>query len=368
MKQLNYILIILILFSANSCIKEEAPNKEADILSIEINKEFLKSPPIIKNDEIICYVKAETPLASLSPAFTITAGASITPASGTTRDFTSPKTYTVISEDKEWQKDYTVSFIASDISKKYHFDNYEIKDNKYQVLYEVDEEGNKNMTWASGNSGFSFIASGLAAEDYPTSIEADGFMNSAAKLVTCSTGQFGEMFKSPLAAGNLFMGNFVLDTSNPLKSTHFGIPVTYEPITFKGYYKYQSGEVFKRYTDENGEYIPDGGEILDRRDSCDIYAVFYEPDEATTYLDGTNILTHQNIVSIARLNQSNETANWTFFEIPFVKQEGKTIDKAKLKAGGYKLALVFSSSKDGNIYNGAIGSTLLVDEIELMVR
>ncbi len=367
MKKINFLILFCIAFLLNSCIKKEAPNCEADILSINIDKELLKRPPIITNRDVICYVKGETDLTTLAPTFVITDGAKISPESGTQRDFTTPQQYTVSSEDGNWQKMYVVNIISSDLTKKYHFDNFEIKEEKYAEIYEVDTNGNKNMVWASGNNGFMFVAGNLPAEEYPTSSFSEGFINRAAKLLTCSTGPMGEANHTPLAAGSLFMGEFQLDFAEPLKSTHFGMSITQEPKVLRGYYKYKSGDVFKRYTDENGNYI-DGGEVLDRKDSCSIYAVFFETDQNTTYLDGTNVLTHPNIVSIAQLQNSNEAEYWTIFEIPFVTKNGKTIDKQKLKNGGYSLTIVFSSSKDGDLYNGAIGSVLLVDEVELISK
>ena len=47
---------------------------------------------------------------------------------------------------------------------------------------------------------------------------------------------------------------------------------------------------------------------------------------------------------------------------------GKYIDKEKLTAGKYNVAIVFTSSLEGDHFNGAIGSTLLIDEVELIYR
>ena len=44
---------------------------------------------------------------------------------------------------------------------------------------------------------------------------------------------------------------------------------------------------------------------------------------------------------------------------------GKTIDPKKLAEGGYSFAIIMSSSKDGAKFEGAIGSTLYVDELQL---
>ncbi len=363
----NIVSILLIILSLNACIKEEALNEEADILTMNIDVKILKRAPVISNNEIVCYLKAGASPKFLAPTFTITEGAEISPKSGTVRDFSKPQIYTVYSEDRQWHKSYKITFITSGTLKHYHFDNYELKDNKYHELYEEDSLGEKSVIWASGNSGFSFTAGEATPLEYPTSLAEEGFQNHSVKLTTCSTGALGEMFGSPIAAGSLFMGVFELDVSNPLKSTHFGMSVDYIPVSLKGHYKYKSGEVFKRYTDENGNHIMQG-EVLDRRDSCAIYAVFYETSEETYYLNGTNILTHPNIISVAQLKQTIETEEWTSFDIPFVMKEGKTIDAEKLREGGYNLSIVFSSSKNGDLYNGAIGSTLFVDEVELVAE
>ena len=108
--------------------------------------------------------------------------------------------------------------------------------------------------------------------------------------------------------------------------------------------------------------------VSGKKDECDIYAIFYETDKDTKMLDGTNNFTSPNLVSIARINNPKETEQWTSFYIPFIMQPGKTIDQEKLKKGGYNVAIVFSSSKDGGNFNGAIGRTLYIDEVELIYK
>ena len=54
------------------------------------------------------------------------------------------------------------------------------------------------------------------------------------------------------------------------------------------------------------------------------------------------------------------------FEVPFKVLEGKEIDPEKLDQYNYKLAIVFTSSKDGAHFKGAVGSTLLIDDVELL--
>ena len=44
------------------------------------------------------------------------------------------------------------------------------------------------------------------------------------------------------------------------------------------------------------------------------------------------------------------------------------IDDTKLQNGKYKLGIVLSSSVDGAYFRGAVGSTLYVDELELICK
>ena len=44
----------------------------------------------------------------------------------------------------------------------------------------------------------------------------------------------------------------------------------------------------------------------------------------------------------------------------------KKIDETKLANGEYKIGIIFASSKDGATFEGAPGSTLLIDEVELI--
>lgn len=158
-----------------------------------------------------------------------------------------------------------------------------------------------------------------------------------------------------IASGNLFIGTFTLDIGNVLRATKFGAPFTHIPTSIQGYYKYKAGDIFT----VKGE--PD----TSRRDICDIYAVFYETDDNVNSLDGTNVFDSPNLISVARINNAKETDQWTEFSIPFETRPGKSIDPQKLEDGVYNVAIVFASSIKGDLFEGAVGSTLYIDEVEL---
>ena len=83
------------------------------------------------------------------------------------------------------------------------------------------------------------------------------------------------------------------------------------------------------------------------------------------YLHGDDVLTSPQIVKTARVASVPPTDQWTPFEMFF---EGQDVDKEKLKNNEYNLTIVFSSSKDGDLFEGAIGSTLYIDEVELSFK
>lgn len=346
-----------------SCIREEAPNTEADILTCAVEGIELAQKPVITNNEVRFYVNGWDDRSALAPTFSISEGATIEPESGSVHNFNSPKTYTVTSEDGKWTKTYTVSFTAAGAISEFRsfsFENvkYYNSDGQdfFHIFYETRDDGT-TFDWASGNAGFMFTNSSAPAVDYPTAQSDEGYSGKCLKLVTRSTGPLGAMFNSPIAAGNLFLGDFQIDISNTLKSTHFGVPYTKVPKYIAGYYKYQPGP---QMTDSHNNNV-------DGTDQFDIYAVFFEPTDALPYLDGTNVLTADNIVAVGQMDDSIKVADdqWHHFYFELKTKDGKTIDQDKLASGKYSLTIVMTSSVGGASFTGAVGSTLCVDEIQL---
>ncbi len=92
----------------------------------------------------------------------------------------------------------------------------------------------------------------------------------------------------------------------------------------------------------------------------------------TVMLDGNTVLTHENIVGLARISNPQISSdddisnrNWIRFEIPFELLEGQTIDNEILENYGYNVAIVLASSIQGAYFTGAVGSTLYIDTLEI---
>lgn len=345
-----------------ACIKGEAPNAEADIVACTVPADILRRSPVIENSRVTVMVREGTDLTRIAPEFELTPGATIAPASGTVRDFSTSQDYTVTSEDGNWSKKYEVSFVIGEIPTEYHFEHV-MSDEKYgyDIFYEIDSV----FQLGSGNAGFALTGTATGSESYPTSSTADGYIGKGVKLVTRESGSFGAMVGMPIAAGNLFLGTFDVESAltNALKALQLGWPFRYEPLYVSGYYKYQAGTDFQ----------VDGVVVPDSVDTWDVYAVFYEVTEEEPMLTAEIVndnFTHPNIISVALLPDSMrvEASEWTRFEIPFETKEGKVIDQDKLEEYGYNVAIVAASSRWGNYFRGAPGSTLYLDELELIYR
>lgn len=366
MKLASLIAYLWLSITLVSCIQDEAPNAEADIVSCTVQGNILKMDPKIENSKISLMVKPSAELTNIVLDFTLTPGATIVPASGTPRDFSNqkehPVTYTVTSEDGRWQKTYLITCSVEGISTEYDFEHYELTENKYYTFYEIlPDTQEKQYIWASGNSGFAIVGGKSTPDEYPTTPYDFGKSGKCLKLQTKSTGDLGAMAGMRIAAGNMFIGEFfpLEAMKDALKATHFGVPFEFIPVTLTGYYKYKRGAVF---TEKDGRVNPDA------KDNFDIYSILYETDNKVKYLDGTNFLTSPNLIAIARITEGEKkvTDEWTYFELPFVFQNGKEIDTEKLKDGKYNVAIVFSSSIEGDLFRGAVGSELLIDEVKLV--
>ena len=361
----------------SSCFKEEAPNAECDIEAAYLHTPhaeelFFNSSDTLVNvpytdSTIIFNVRRTASLTALAPLFRLTPGATVVPASGSTHDFSAGRvTYTVTSEDGRWTRRYEVGFNPVTVTVKdtlhYDFEHFALegRTGKNYVWTHVADDGTQQPLWATGNPGFAISMGSAQPEDYPTVPLREGYDGAAVKLTTRDTGPFGQLVNKRLAAGNLFIGTFDVAAAltNTLRATRFGLPFGKRPTKFSGYYKYSPGEKFQ---DKNGNAV-DG-----RTDRAAVYAVLYRNhDEAgnPVTLYGDDVRTSPLIVALADVASVPATGEWTAFEAAFDYRAD--IDADLLARQGYSLAIVFSSSADGDKFEGAVGSTLMVDKVKII--
>ena len=366
----------LSLLTLTSCFKDEAPNAECDIVQAWIHADDPSAMFYQASDSLVYVISDKTDIrftvrrkadiTALAPHFAITPGAVMTPANGSVHDFSQgPVVYRVTSEDGAWHRDYTVSVVpvTQTVSDEYSYDfeNYRLNSKNKYYVWSDEEHGVMTDIWASGNGGFNVSNSNAAPLEYPTIPLEKGFEGNAVRLVTRKTGALAQTLNKRIAAGNLFIGEFItgIAMSKPLRATRFGLQlVGGRPLYFEGYYTYTPGDL---YTDENQVPHPEV------RDTCSIYSVLYEvePDNVVP-LYGDDVLTSPRIVAVARLADPGEPTEWTHFRLPFVMRPGKTFSEERLRRDGYAIAIVASASQDGDYFRGAVGSELCIDELRIV--
>ena len=376
MRNLMILLTGVMCAALTSCMKDEPLNAECDIEQVilhtpNVDEVFFSPTDSVKHllytdDAVTFNVRRNAPVEGITLEFKITEGATIERLTeGTGFEADVPVHYRVTSQDGQWHRDYAITIspepvhvVSSVIA--YDFENFELepKQGKYYIWHNERLDGTFGNDWATGNPGFKLSMPSAAPENYPTS-PIDGMDGKALKLVTRDTGPFGAMAKMRLAAGNFFLGEFDVSQalSNAMTATRFGIPFNLKPVRFTGYYQYQPGPKFQ---DKAGKEVPG------RVDEGSVYAVFYRNHDAEgnpVRLMGDNVLTSPLIVGIAKVKQLPATNEWTPFDVEF--EYDSDIDMQLLANKGYNLAVVFSSSADGAIFEGAIGSCLLIDKVRL---
>ena len=366
------IVLMTLVLSLSSCIREEALNAECDVLSADAvwfkENNLLNGDVKITNNEIIFIINKEANLNTIPEpeiVFQLTPGARIEKDSTKRNKDGIFQYYTTYSEDGNWNKQYIAKFIKLpplDEDHVFSFEHFELSsNNKYNIWYEINNNGIRSDLWASGNAGFMFTGKGKTPDDFPTTTDANGKRGNCIRLTTRDTGSFGKMAGMPIAAGNIFVGEFLSENAmkKPLEATRFGMNIApRKPAYLTGYYKYTPGEVF---TDKKKNPVEG------RRDTCAIYSVLYEVDpDNFVSLDGSNVTSSDRIVLIAEIKNPGEPDQWTEFMIPFEAMNDKVFDPERLAKNGYAIAVVASSSKDGAFFEGAVGSTLHVDELSII--
>lgn len=364
-------------------------SSEAKILSFVFDKEVAAVDSLVVGDVVIneesktiTFMVADTAkaeyLTALVPTIEVSDGATVTPASGVAQDFSNGKTvtYTVTAAGGN-VAEYKASIVGK--TAFYDFEDWktvEVKsefDGSVQWTYQLPVAG----AWSGADAALQLIPVMVPTFDatqrslLPTDEAYSG--SKAAKVVTLDTegapsfipGVFPSVPK--VTSGSLFLGDFEVDAQKTLRSTRFGVPYSAKPIVVRGYYKYIPGEVYYRCDDpeKSNEAVKDAS----LKDECAISAVLYEVSSYETTedhdkderLDGTNIYTSDKIVAMDVL-ESGATDGYVSFELNLeYKQE---FDATKL----YRFAIICSSSKNGTTFSGAPGSTLYVDDIEVIAE
>lgn len=336
-------------------------------MSNEANAIVIEQPVINEDNTITFRVDEakveENPdaLKNLVPTFTISDKATSSVESGKAMNLSSDVTIAVTAEDGtivEYVVKTPVKVKITVMNCK--LDKWKTDLFMGQVSYPTPDE--KGV--ATSNGGAGFFNGAEPKLGFPVIEEEKGFKGHAAKLITYDSRTYMNGI-APITSGSLFTGKFEFNIiealQNPLSLIKFGVSYENKPLYFKGVYTYIPGENYIDGSDKNN--IKDNLDVIDE---CSIQAVLYEvqkDDKGNNIpLTGVDINTSQRRVAVAALEDGSEKKEWTSFMIPFKYLEGKSYEQGK----EYMMAIVCSSSKDGDKFKGAVNSTLIVDELEIV--
>lgn len=334
----------------SSCIKEEPPNPEADIERFLIDPAMLEADVYIDQSgrKIHLFLTKEAYFYGVVPEVITSPGAHVVPASGDSLYFHQPVYYTVTAADGTHQKTYEV-VVSSNAHWTFGFERWAIHSSH---KYETPEEEGYASFWGTGNPGIALAGVSKTPESYPTRSTLQSRSGTyAAELVTLTGTAFSNSLGIRLFAGSLFTGVFDLQNAlvSPLEASQFGQPYHEgRPLRFTGYYQYQPGPSFQ---DKDGQLLPD------IQDSCALYAVLFRGNER---LNATNIHHSSRILARADIMDGSAKNAWTRFDVAFEYRADADL------SGPWMLAIIASSSKYGDHYRGAVGSRLLLDELQII--
>ena len=355
-------------FEGNKLAADQS--SEAKLVSFEFDmtneaNKIVTSPVKIDGSKISFSV-SETATAdqikALVPTITVSDKATLSPASGSAANFNNPVVYTVTSEDGIVKNQYTVSIAARTGILQFGFDEWEainyLLDFEIPAPIDILETANRGTAFLS-LYGFQGDEDGNKVNTFKSDDAVKGL---AAKMVTFDTREHANALVPGITPGALYIGKFNVAQAmvDRLKTTEFGMAFDKkEPLMFKGSYKYTPGEVFVDASNCEDIKVVEG-----KKDECSIVAVLFEIEKDEDVLTGVDINTSDKRVAVAALESGVAQAEWKSFEIPFTLLDGKTYDPTKK----YKITFTCSSSREGDTFKGALGSTLMVDEFEITYK
>ena len=184
-----------------SCNRETPQNMEADILTFMIAEDGHLMEVASSDNVINYYLSQYHSLDSLNAVVTLSDNATISPDPATVHDFSQPVTFTVVSQDRQWNRIYTVNVINTSLVYNGDFEEWQ-GTGSGNNFYETP------VGWTSANSGVRIIhGMGVPNLEFPTVKTDNAYSGNFA--VSLNTRQGGQTSLVPrLIAGSIFLGRY----------------------------------------------------------------------------------------------------------------------------------------------------------------
>ena len=216
-----------------------------------------------------------------------------------------------------------------------------------------NDVSNKTYVWDSSNPGSGSFGYNPTTGD--SDIKHSG--NYSAKLET----QYAVV---KLAAASLYYGRFNGLVSTKGAKIDFGQPFTSRPISFKGYFQYAPVAIDKVGGKQPANTVSKGD-----TDICSIFIILSKGTYQVDNTDTSTLLTEEKVkntdqfIAYGELPASecvSTNGQWKEFNIPLKYKENAFGEQPT------HLIIVCSSSKYGDYFTGGVGSTLHLDDFELI--
>lgn len=347
--------------------KDVVENKEAKMLTMDMNSEYISELKFTPLSSTAKYFETNaSKLTAVKPVYTISPMAKIDSLCLFINKVQTKRLaldelldLTILKSSNDYYQ-YFISAEDSNVKATHKILAESMAERFLYPMTEWDSEG-ELLGIANSNAAAQFLP--VFGVNIPKPVLREGTEN-IVRILTSRTDKKNQpsTLCPAITAGTLFNGVFELNIFKPLKSTQFGTPCRFEPTMFKFTYKYTPGSEFYKQVvvnkDNIAELVP--GKI----DECSIAAYLYEVASYTETLDGTNVTTSEKVIMSAILPSGVATTDYETLEIPFKETGRGAYNPKKL----YKLAIVCSSSKEGDLYNGGPGSTLYIKYLEVVTK
>jgi hypothetical protein len=279
---------------------------------------------------------------TLVPVITVSEGATVYPASGNAVTFSDPEdfiSYTITSEDGLNKSEYILTIRDRQIPNA-GFENWFQEVGMNSQPFQQPGKYKETSVWATANMGTSIYS---IYGTTPLSVNG----NTTIKIETVET------VALPLVAGALYIGEFdldgaIADPTNPVAAAILGIPFFERPTAVKFKYSYEPGaQMIEAILKDPGNLF--GGFDVYERDGKDKFGIEVALEKRVG----------EDVTVVAKMNMQSDQKIETLTEItiPFEYLSNQEPTHFYIS---------FSPSFDGGTFKGAVGSTLIIDDIELI--
>lgn len=239
-----------------------------------------------------------------------------------------------------------------------NMDNWYKSDRTWYPVSE-SEYSTSGSFWDSSNPGTTQGTIGALVNINPTQGNSNIVHTSGGMSAELKSQKVSVMGIGKFAAASLYTGKFNSLVGTNGAKIDFGQKFTARPSALRGWFNYTSGKI-----DNHGDNTPENKGEIGSDDLCSIYMAI---TKAPHQLDNTNLSTFfdfendKNIIAYGELPDAEavSTNGWKEFTITMKYKDITPLAE-------YYLIIVCSSSKYGDYFTGSTGSTMYIDDLELV--